>query len=711
MNMMIRLLFISILFSEFAFAQLTVSNGTPYNTPVSLVNQVLLSSSSGNAASNITLSSGNLGQVGYFNGSLSNLGMNEGVLLSTGGLGKATPQNDGLEGGGLANQSDPDLQYILTNIAHTVQSQNNTIVVEFDFVAGGDFVEFEYIFASNEYDSYTCSKFNDVFGFFLSGPGVSGPYSNNAKNIALVPDPNNPTTFTNTPVMINTVNSGSATGSASPSNCEVIDPNWESYSTFFIGNTNGLTVSFNGFTQPLKAYSSVICGETYHIKLAITDVGDQNYNSGVFLKKGSFEVGSPLNIGIVGQTNFIKCEDNVVVDPDISGGWGNVTIEWDYEGNFFSNQEVVTLVNNGQYTVTVTDNCGTLSHVINVDDYTEMIMSLPDTVILCETTTIIPNLTGGAPLYNYSWTGPGFSDASSTVTFVPGYEGLLTLNIEDNCDFTVSDQVYVFTPEELLSDAPTNVYLCEGGVDLTGTFSGGYGEVIYYWELNGVITNSTTIHLTTLDAGIASFHVIDECGVHLIKETDVTSPGPFEPIAAEIERYSFDICSRDVFELPMVVSGGAGGVSYEWYIDGDLVSTLPNYMLNGALLETGDHILSFLLFDVCGNTYEDAFKIHKLDCYVPNVFTPKTDFINDGFTFPLGNYQSNVELRVFDRWGLEIYYSKQYERCNESNLDLCWVGEYKGTGRKCIDGVYFYLITFKDGNVEKGKVTIFNDTK
>jgi len=709
---MIRLLIISLLISTNAFAQLTVSNNAPYNTPVNLVNQVLMSSNSGNAASNIVLSSGNLGQIGYFNGANSNIGLNEGVLLSTGGLGRATPQNDGLENGGNPNTGDPDLQYILTNIANTVQSQNNTIIVEFDFVAGGDFIEFEYVFASNEYDSYTCSKFNDVFGFFLSGPGINGPYSNNAKNIALVPNPNNPNTFTNTPVMINTVNSGSPTGSSIAANCETIDPNWESYSTFFIGNTNGSTVSFNGFTIPLKAYSQVVCGETYHIKLAITDVGDQNYNSGVFLKKGSFEAGSPLSIGISDQLEFVKCNESIEIDADITGGWGDVSLEWTYEGDFFSNNEVVTLTNNGQYTVTVSDNCGTISHDIIVSDYVAMTMSLPDTIVLCEETTIAPNLTGGAPLYIYNWTGPSFTDNSPTVTFTPGYEGLISLSIEDNCGFTVSDQVYVFTPDELNSSAPTNAYLCEGGVDITGEFSGGYGEITYYWELNGnVFNNQTTISLTTSDAGIAYFHVLDECGVHLINETTISSPGPFEPIAVDIERNSFDICSRDVFQPPMVVTGGAGSVSYEWYIDGVLVSKLPNYRINGELLEIGEHVLSFILTDLCDNTYEDVFKINKLDCYLPNVFTPKSDFINDGFIFPIGNYQSNVELKIFDRWGVEIYYSKQYERCNADEPAHCWTGQYKESGRQSLDGVYFYLITFKDGNVEKGTVTIFNDKK
>ena len=32
----------------------------------------------------------------------------------------------------------------------------------------------------------SCSGFNDIFGFFLGGPGIVGPYTNNGVNLALV---------------------------------------------------------------------------------------------------------------------------------------------------------------------------------------------------------------------------------------------------------------------------------------------------------------------------------------------------------------------------------------------------------------------------------------------------------------------------------------------------------------------------------------------
>ena len=706
-NMFIRLLSCFLFIFSTAFAQLTVTNSAPYNSSNYLINGVLMSSTSGNAAQNVTVTSGLSTQLGYFDGTSSNLGMAEGVVLSTYGIGAATPQNDGNVGEGI-NYQDPDLQNILVNISNSGESQFNTIVYEFDFVAGGSEIEFEYIFASDEYSSYTCTEFNDVFGFFISGPGINGPYTNNAKNIALIPNPVNPLVFTNTPVMINTLNSGSPTGSGQASTCAGIDPAWTTYSTFFVNNPNEQTVAFNGFTKPLKAKSTVQCGETYHIKLAIADVGDAGVNSAVFLKKGSFEVGTPLALGIEGQTSFVKCTDHVVVDPMITGGMGNVTIEWSQNGAVFSTTPIQTFTENGSYTITVSDLCQTLTHTIVVSEYTNMALSLPDTIVLCEDTEVIPQLTGGAPLFQYTWSGAGINANSPTLHLIQGVNGTVNLNIVDDCGFEISDETFVITPEELTSSAPPQVYLCEN-TEITGTYTGGYGEVNYYWEFKGVIYNTSVLNVTTQDIGVAKFHVIDECGVHLIKETIITSPGPFEPIAVDILRDNFSICNRDNFRVPMHVSGGAGGVSYEWYIDGVLVSKLPNYRINGTAFTEGNHILSFKLEDVCGHVYEDEFKISKLDCFVPNVFSPGGDFVNDGFYFPIGNYQSNVILKVYDRWGKEVFYSKQYERCNENEIDECWTGLYQENGEACIDGVYFYILTFKDGDKETGTVTIFNE--
>src|SRR5690606_16446232 len=79
------------------------------------------------------------------------------------------------------NGGDPDLTVLINGPTF------DKCIVEFDFVTTGDSVRFDYVFGSEEYLNYTCSYFNDVFGFFLSGPGIAGPFTGGAKNIAIVP--------------------------------------------------------------------------------------------------------------------------------------------------------------------------------------------------------------------------------------------------------------------------------------------------------------------------------------------------------------------------------------------------------------------------------------------------------------------------------------------------------------------------------------------
>ena len=90
-------------------------------------------------------------------------------------------------------------------------STYDAAVLEFDFIPASDTLTFDYVFGSEEYNEYVCGTVNDAFGFFLSGPGIAGPYTNGAENIALVPG-------TTTQVSINTVNNGTVGSSGSASN-------------------------------------------------------------------------------------------------------------------------------------------------------------------------------------------------------------------------------------------------------------------------------------------------------------------------------------------------------------------------------------------------------------------------------------------------------------------------------------------------------------
>src|SRR5205823_743581 len=122
-------------------------------------------------------------------------------------------------------------------------STYDACILEFDFKPAGDTVKFNYVFGSEEYTSFTCSSFNDVFGFFISGPGFAVP-----TNIALVPG-------TTIPVCINSVNCG-ATGFYSTSTCAALGPG-SPFCTYYVNNSAGTTITYDGITTTLTAIAGV----------------------------------------------------------------------------------------------------------------------------------------------------------------------------------------------------------------------------------------------------------------------------------------------------------------------------------------------------------------------------------------------------------------------------------------------------------------------
>lgn len=287
-----------------ANAQLAVDYSPPYDDENYLVNNILLGG--GITATGVTFSGG-ADQIAFFDGTLSNIGIPTGIILATGDAMEAIGPNSDccVTLGGPYAGTDPDLQAIAG------MPINDAAVLEFDFVPLGDSISFRYVFASDEYNEYACSNFNDAFGFFISGPGFSGPYTGGAENIALIPG-------TTTPVAINTINLGVAGLSGSAPNCAAANPNWTTDNVYFVDNDviGSGTVEYDGFTVVMEAKAAVQCGQTYHIKLAVGDASDNAFDSAVFLEGGSFSSSgvSVTAASVDGDSLMVEsCEDAMFI--------------------------------------------------------------------------------------------------------------------------------------------------------------------------------------------------------------------------------------------------------------------------------------------------------------------------------------------------------------------------------------------------------------
>ncbi|WP_053004214.1 T9SS type B sorting domain-containing protein [Flavobacterium sp. ABG] len=312
-------------------AQLLIDNTT--FTPQQLAENVLLGQGinisnikfNGSVINSNTISD----QIAKFDsGITTSIGLNKGIVLSTGNAVIAKGPNDrDLATLPTSNpfEGDGDLSVLTNN-----QIIKNVAVLEFDFVPVGNRLSFNFVFASEEYPEYVNDIYNDNFAFFISGPGINGAFSRNAKNIALIPN-------STIPVSINNLNNGN--GNKGP--CE--------FCQYYTDNKNGDSIQYDGFTTVLKALSPVQCGETYHIKLIIGNVGDNNYDSAVFIEGASFS-----SDGIdLGEDLKICSSTEYTLNTGLDS---SVLHEWKLDGSVISSQNgpSITVNKSGVYSVKTT---------------------------------------------------------------------------------------------------------------------------------------------------------------------------------------------------------------------------------------------------------------------------------------------------------------------------------------------------------------------
>lgn len=273
-------------------------NVTPSQTAFALV-QKLVAGSSNIVVSNAVLNCP-AASNGIFEVVNSNLGLDSGILLTNGraatvggNYGANAAQFIGVNNNASFNNGaggDPQLN------ALAGATTQNACMLEFDLVPKGDTIQFDYVFASEEYWKSTCASYNDAFAFFISGPGIVGQ-----QNIALVPG-------TNIPVTVNSINSGvpGVNSNGTLGLCNSMGPG-SPFTSYYIDNSAGATISYYGFTKVLTAKSKVTPCSTYHLKLTIADAGTGGggtiYDSGVFIKAGSLTTTSFSMIPISGNVN------------------------------------------------------------------------------------------------------------------------------------------------------------------------------------------------------------------------------------------------------------------------------------------------------------------------------------------------------------------------------------------------------------------------
>ena len=217
--------------------------------------------------SNLTINCSGLDQYGTFDAKTTQLGLDSGLLITNGNIQDAVGPNNQCCASVTVGTTSNDSCVIAAIGNGQAQSQYDPCIIEFDIVPTCDTFNVSYVFGSEEYNTGV-GNYNDIFGFFVTGPNpAGGMYS--CQDFALLPG-------SATIVSINNVNYKANTAYYRD-NHAATDPLYQDF-------------QYNGLTVPLTATIPVIACATYHMRVEVIDIGNPTYDSGVFLKLKAWHV-------------------------------------------------------------------------------------------------------------------------------------------------------------------------------------------------------------------------------------------------------------------------------------------------------------------------------------------------------------------------------------------------------------------------------------
>ncbi|MCB9194728.1 MAG: gliding motility-associated C-terminal domain-containing protein [Flavobacteriales bacterium] len=134
--------------------------------------------------------------------------------------------------------------------------------------------------------------------------------------------------------------------------------------------------------------------------------------------------------------------------------------------------------------------------------------------------------------------------------------------------------------------------------------------------------------------------------------------------------------------------------NYNWFFEGVSFSIEENPSLNLAGFEPGSFEICLTSTNNlgCSDSYCDTIVLlEEFTLFLPNAFTPNQSGLNDLFT-PVysGEHPADAELLIFDRWGLLIF--------STDNFNTSWDGTY--LGNPADEDVYIWKIKYRTTGTE-----------
>ena len=306
--------------------------------------------------------------------------------------------------------------------------------------------------------------------------------------------------------------------------------------------------------------------------------------------------------------------------------------------------------------------------------------------------------------FTYIWNGPSVNNASvfAIETQEPGMYYLTVINTTTGCEN--ADSV-LLEAGEFLSGASINVLdpVCQGDnsgeIDVQSVV-GGVGP--YMYSMDGIIFQDNPV-FENVEAGIHTIVVQDANGCEWQTEV-VLNDGPAIGI-----NIGPDILLKigEMHQLDAVIIPGADQIdSIVWTPPSGLTCiNCPDPILTA--ISGGQIIATIYLGNTCIASDNLTLRVDRRpDIWVPNVFSPNGDDINDLVSVFAGpGIQEVAEFEIFDRWGELVFGNYSFP---PNQIELGWDGRFKGEMMQPAVFVYKANVTLIDGTsaIVSGDITL-----
>ncbi len=326
--------------------------------------------------------------------------------------------------------------------------------------------------------------------------------------------------------------------------------------------------------------------------------------------------------------------------------------------------------------------CGPESSVVNIVVNERPVADAgPPGALTCSDTALVLGgpLTSTGPGLRYTWvsltgSGPAMPAALNPVVTQPGLYRLRVEDIHSTCFDTssvrISSEQYMLLP--FLSVEPV---LCHGdanGLIRVDTVEGGVGP--YTYRLTGYPAQTTPV-FSRLDDGVYQLEVRDANGCTGAETVFLDDPPPLSfQLTAQLGSDTLRVPQGSQVDLEVLADFPIDSI----YWMPEELNEQESPTRKRYLVEKNVQI-SALAFDENGCLVFDALPLLvgiSPQIYVPNVFSPNNDGVNDGFTLFTNHEVEEIEnLRVFSRWGELVFERESFQPNDES---LGWNGIFRG---------------------------------